>query len=415
MCVLTWSRWIVRELCRALSFGPVAGPAIQFSQRLTDTDGLHESHELSVQMTLSSPSGSASPEPASTESISLLEPVSPDSMSPELVSLGPAPDEAMPVPTLPSRRFQRAALTHEAGIYSAVLLRNPTAGERDYGEVLLSPSLTAMGDASTLSFPASPRLSGQNKWEFDRIFDVKHTNREVFELVKPRVEAALAGYDEAIVADGYSGSGKTWTLLNGPDAVIRAVYDMLVTEGQAVRIEYTVVECHHLGLRDLSSYKPVGIERLEQAQRMKLARGEGDLKTCLQFASVTREIEATPLNPHSSRSHLCLTLYIRQDDFTESHLIFADLAGSEPHSSEVSRETTAFINRSRGNIRDLLRGAPYRPKQFAKRWRPEVGTPADYPEVLALTNIIAELAPGCMYRRSPDPAPGPHLPAREVF
>ena len=274
----------------------------------------------------------------------------------------------------PSGRFQRAASTQaEGGLFTAAVLRQLTEEEQDRGnDRNMNRDIQRWGANSWRLTCSRTEASTQTQsWAFDQIFDVDHTNVEIFELVKPRIEAALAGYDEAIIADGQSGAGKTFTLLSGPNAVLVHIVKMLFaaqheskTEGQ-VQIKYQIIEHHSEGLRNhvlgrgavqssgLVEYQPHGFAGLELYQ----------IIDHLAKANLDRLTESTNLNPQmSSRGHLFFVFSIQRDSET-SQLVVADLAGSEKRASNVDTKVTDFINRSRYDIQTAIRHAPgYRRK-----------------------------------------------------
>lgn len=60
-------------------------------------------------------------------------------------------------------------------------------------------------------------------YEFDRVFHPTDTNRDVYEHVRPIVQAAREGLDVAIILEGPSGSGKSYTMSEQPDGIAFSV------------------------------------------------------------------------------------------------------------------------------------------------------------------------------------------------
>ena len=58
---------------------------------------------------------------------------------------------------------------------------------------------------------------GQNKFTFDAVFDLKATQRDVYDrAARPIIDSVLEGFNGTIFAYGQTSSGKTFTM-QGPD------------------------------------------------------------------------------------------------------------------------------------------------------------------------------------------------------
>ena len=59
--------------------------------------------------------------------------------------------------------------------------------------------------------------SRDTHYEFDRVFHQTDTNRDIYEHVRPMVQAAIEGLDVAIILEGPSGLEKSHTMFGRPD------------------------------------------------------------------------------------------------------------------------------------------------------------------------------------------------------
>jgi len=57
-----------------------------------------------------------------------------------------------------------------------------------------------------------------HSFRFDHVFDSSSSNRTVFERIEPLILAAFEGH-VCLIVDGQSGTGKSWTMFDGPDAI----------------------------------------------------------------------------------------------------------------------------------------------------------------------------------------------------
>ena len=90
---------------------------------------------------------------------------------------------------------------------------------------------------------------GQNKFVFDRVFDMKSQQREVYDVAaRPIIDSVLEGFNGTIFAYGQTSSGKTHTM-QGPDIndvekqgiiprMVRTVFSRI--ENASENVEFTV-------------------------------------------------------------------------------------------------------------------------------------------------------------------------------
>lgn len=207
---------------------------------------------------------------------------------------------------------------------------------------------TGLGDAATKTYT------------FDKVFGPDADQEMVFnDVVSPMLEEVLMGYNCTIFAYGQTGTGKTYTMegsigggLNSNAGIIpRTLYSLFETIGSAkyesaVRISCTELYCEEL--RDLLSDDDYRKLRLYEDSNRKgavivqgleeiLVKNIEDVLNVLETASSRRQMAATKMNEHSSRSHCIFTITVRIKEPIEGgeelvkvgKLNLVDLAGSE--------------------------------------------------------------------------------------
>ena len=187
-------------------------------------------------------------------------------------------------------------------------------------------------------------------WEFDKAFDLKTTQEDVYKEVSALVVSAIDGYAVCIFAYGQTGSGKTFTM-NGPEdnrgVNTRALDDLFrIAQGRAQEgwedvITVSVLEVYNEEIHDLLSDEGGKLE-IRQSSEGNYVPGLtsvqvnslDDVDKLMKVAEKHRSQQATNMNEHSSRSHMMLSVTIAShnrltgfDSKGKLHLV--DLAGSE--------------------------------------------------------------------------------------
>ena len=188
---------------------------------------------------------------------------------------------------------------------------------------------------------------------FDCVLAPPISNRAAFEQVEPLTQATLEGFNLCIMADGQSGSGKSYTLINGPSPIATSAVNSLFTELHGDKVcDYKVfVTCSILEIyknqpRDLLSHNEVTICRMTSKPlgcSSHTLYTADNLAALIRKACTQRTDRSTSQNQHSSRSDLVIIITITQDYFPEtrnlvSKLVFVDLAGSESLSSSLPED-----------------------------------------------------------------------------
>jgi kinesin family protein 5 len=194
-----------------------------------------------------------------------------------------------------------------------------------------------------------------NMFTFDRVFDMKVSQREVYEkAAKPIIEGVLKGFNGTVFAYGQTGSGKTHTM-QGPDIedlemqgivprMVRTVFNRI--ENLSENIEFTVkvsmAEIYMEHVKDLLDPSKVNLQIKENRQKgvyiqditERYIGSELDVYEIMKLGNNHRTVASTAMNETSSRSHSIFMMNISQnnlDDFSSKSgtLYLVDLAGSE--------------------------------------------------------------------------------------
>ncbi|KAI0397003.1 P-loop containing nucleoside triphosphate hydrolase protein [Xylariaceae sp. FL0594] len=257
--------------------------------------------------------------------------------------------------------------------------------------------------------PGKPR-----DFSFERVFDEKCTNRDVFDEISQLVQSVMDGKKVCIFCYGQTGSGKTFTMSkrqgDDDDGVIPRTQAMIFGEVDRLKAlgwEYTVegsyLEVYQDKLYDLlasrnSKPEPLTVDPLGDELRIKghdftLLHDARDLDEMVRTADNNRHVAATAKNDRSSRSHSILVLKITgvqrngEGEVVKTRkgtLNLIDLAGSEKPDKngppQVYKEGVE-INSSLSYLRTVLaslgqgktEGVDFRSYTLTQLLRPSLG------------------------------------------
>ena len=220
--------------------------------------------------------------------------------------------------------------------------------------------------------------------EYDKVFDTKTSQEDVFDDVCDLVQSALDGYQVCIFSYGQTGSGKTHTMQGGSGdmrgLIPRAVEQILATaeamkeDGWEYTITTSFLEIYNETVNDLfkvaggvgdekytirQTSAGVEIDGLEKEPLTDVAQLDG----LLARAQRNKSVASTAMNQNSSRSHCNFFLNIegvnaKRKTRVRGALNLVDLAGSERLdrscvSGERLKETLA-INKSLSSLVDVF-------------------------------------------------------------
>lgn len=227
---------------------------------------------------------------------------------------------------------------------------------------------------SVADIPASPSTSFKS-YVVDDVFIAK-TNAQIGGVLPPLTRRAYGKHDVCFIADGQSGSGKSYTLFNGPNALAPLMgRDILNTKRQGeYTLTCTALEVCQDGLKDLlsaegspttgppESRSPKGKKPRALVNHLsELITSEAQLRSLLTQACQRRRVSATGANMVSSRGHMICTLTIESGTRASpesTRVVIVDLAGSERRRGESltddEKAETMFINNSRTEVRRAL-------------------------------------------------------------
>ena len=207
-------------------------------------------------------------------------------------------------------------------------------------------------------------------YSFDHVFPPSASTGEVFQCVKALLESyAVQGHNGALILDGYSGTGKTYTMSHGNDCLLshigQRLFDLkgiVEEEGLECDIRCSIQEAYNGKARDLLNK---GRELLVKGPKRDACAvvnvaSAAHLADLFRGAARIRKIDGTANNPRSSRGHLVAKLTFSKRKVgteTDSHLLLIDLAGAERLDTDESlqrQQITQAINKSREEFRTKL-------------------------------------------------------------
>ncbi|CAD6884577.1 unnamed protein product [Tilletia caries] len=236
-----------------------------------------------------------------------------------------------------------------------------------------------------------------HRFTFDRVFQPRESQSEVFEEISHLTQSVLDGYNVSIFAYGQTGSGKTFTL-EGPSSesysdisnlradagmIPRAVQmlwqasEALKDKGWTYNFEGSILEIYCDGINDLLGKESFDKAHHEIKHDAKTGRttvtdtvtvalkSPVEVFKLLEKAKKRRAVAATLMNERSSRSHSVFMLRARGQNLEtrqacDAVLNLIDLAGSERLSNSGSasdpvrlREAQS-INKSLSSLADVI-------------------------------------------------------------
>ncbi|KAF5495854.1 Kinesin-like protein klpA [Colletotrichum fructicola] len=232
-------------------------------------------------------------------------------------------------------------------------------------------------------------------FEFDRVFDPKAQNQDVFDEISQLVQSALDGYNVCIFCYGQTGSGKTHTMSSQDGMIPRAthmIYDTvnkLKEKSWTYKMEGSFIEVYNEELNDLLTEgkgRKLEIRHDDVRKQTTVVNCKSvsldsadTVEMMLDEAQKNRSVAATKANERSSRSHSVFILKLvgfnsATGERCEGTLNLVDLAGSErlKHSQvEGDRmKETQNINKSLSCLGDVIealgRGSGHIPYRNSK-------------------------------------------------
>ena len=179
-------------------------------------------------------------------------------------------------------------------------------------------------DYTTLRIPPDTQFHG-----FDGILSPSATNENVWQLLVPAFWTFSRGRPTCVFFDGYSGTGKSYTMFKGPNAIAvrftRALDNFLRTRGVDRKFDVTTATVRH------DTVKVKGeVDDGPSAKRASLQEVQGKIEEAWRERDGSNR--KTENNPESSRSHLVIELSVdvKIDGKQLSlRLGLVDLAGNE--------------------------------------------------------------------------------------
>ncbi|KAI1215149.1 kinesin-domain-containing protein [Annulohypoxylon truncatum] len=289
----------------------------------------------------------------------------------------------------------------------ALIKFNPRASDLDEDKIdgLLIPTEREDFREPGKMIPGKPK-----EFNFERVFDERCTNKDVFDEISQLVQSVMDGKKVCIFCYGQTGSGKTFTMSRKGDGIIPRTQDMIFGEVDRLKAlgwEYTVegsyLEVYQDKLYDLLASRsakpepltvdPIGEELNIKGHSFTLLKEEKDLDEMVRTADNNRHTAATAMNDRSSRSHSILVLKIVGTKKNEEGevvrtrkgtLNLIDLAGSESpdkaRGEQIYREGVE-INSSLSYLRTVLaslgqgktEGVDFRSYTLTQLLRPSLG------------------------------------------
>ncbi|KAI4668885.1 uncharacterized protein J4E92_008620 [Alternaria infectoria] len=248
------------------------------------------------------------------------------------------------------------------------------------------------------------------QYEFPHVFSAQTMNLDICLFMQKAIElVAVRGGRFVILADGYSGTGKSYTLFETRDCIAQWAGDLLFHQLHLGQVFFAATEIVHSiqdGVVNKSVTFPPAKLRSISSTRQELsafknrvvaysATSAEHLQALVDWTVASRQTLPTAVNKNSSRSHLiCQILIPRGAGF--AMLTLADLAGAEDSSVTDHGSVSQLINqeRSKFNVQLLAYARDpattvFRTGELAKAMRTMFSqrAPLDRPAILYIPHL----------------------------
>jgi hypothetical protein len=200
------------------------------------------------------------------------------------------------------------------------------------------------GTAQNITYPNKEQALEGNKFitingtknygPFYNVFPPESNNGTIFENTRSMFEQVLSGYHVAVFGYGYSGSGKTYTLLNGNEGDLGLAVEALqyfLNNKASISIvsikELYVDQLTGLNTKPSLTGKVIDLQ-MNSGETLTFESFKTLIKTIEQKRKGEKRIRVTINNPESSRSHLFITLKVSNVG-KEGYMTICDMGGRE--------------------------------------------------------------------------------------
>ena len=258
---------------------------------------------------------------------------------------------------------------------------------RVFARVRPADERCVLGIDDEIGSVAVPYHGAHNEFRFDRAFNPRSTQEEVFAEVSQFVQSALDGYNVSLFAYGQTGSGKTHTMFGtgtNTGIIPRSIVQILeaVEEQKENNWEYAL-EASFLEIYQEQVFDLLTPEAEREGKKYSIVQGENgrhdvtdlqwrtvrtlqDVEEMLESSQRNKHVARTDMNERSSRSHTVFSLRISgarsaaggqvQTLYGTLHLV--DLAGSErlakSNATGDRLKETQAINKSLSALSDVF-------------------------------------------------------------
>ena len=205
--------------------------------------------------------------------------------------------------------------------------------------------------ASWRNGPPFDKRTDIKRFHFDHVFDWSEQNNQVNFRLYPLIQQFLQGSNVCIIADGYSGTGKSYTMFTQRDSVACAAVDAIFQIQRSQRVAFSAVQVENNTAKAfnftqseldmdgiIKAEEPVGGDASYKGRVQYIAESSKALKKLIGLMSSKRTKGKTDFNLESSRSQLVCTIIVQIMGGPASHLYLVDLAGNERAQNHESKD-----------------------------------------------------------------------------
>ena len=195
----------------------------------------------------------------------------------------------------------------------------------------------------------------KKKFKFDHVFNSENNKQIYYELISFIEMRLKFKKDVCFLFNGYSGSGKTYTLFgDNHNGLFNYIIEYLQNEKYDIKALIYEIYNNEIYILDKDNKKIKNNDNIYKVENYININNETINDSICNF----RCTDINNVHDKSSRSHLIIELKIYKNDILINKISFFDLCGNEKYSDKSNKkilDETIYINKSLFNVYEYIK------------------------------------------------------------